>query len=165
MKNCAGEKKGQAIKSDQDSEAERIACTVPAESLRGLILYCPSKAVGSIGPDISCLIDGGRSLPSGSLRRRPRHRELACQSWRVNPRAPWNRIIPVLRRAAFVLHPAPNIRLSGGHTMKFRPEEALFTCFPTTLMYIFFFKGPVDDPYRNLGTCPPGYRSQQETSG
>lgn len=49
--------------------------------------------------------------------------------------------------------------------MKCRPEEALFTCFPTTLMYIFFFKGPVDDPYRNLGTCPPGYRSQQESSG
>ena len=45
--------------------------------------------------------------------------------------------------------------------MKCRPEEALFTCFPTTLMYIFFFKGPVDDPYRNLGTCPPGYRSQK----
>ena len=49
--------------------------------------------------------------------------------------------------------------------MKCRPEEALFTCFPTTPMYTFFFKDPVDDPHRNLGTRPPGYRSQQESSG
>ena len=164
MKNCAGEKKGQAIKSDQDSEAERIACTVPAESLRGLILYCPSKAVGSIGPDISCSMDGGRSLPSGSLRRRPRHRGFSCQSWRVNPRAAWNRIIPVLPRAAFVLQPCAK-HTAEATQLKFRPEEALFTCFPTTPMYTFFFKDPVDDPHRNLGTRPPGYRSQQESSG
>ncbi len=28
--------------------------------------------------------------------------------------------------------------------MKCRPEEALFTCFSTTPMYTFFFKGPGD---------------------
>ena len=38
--------------------------------------------------------------------------------------------------------------------MKCRPEEALFTCFPTTLMYIFFFQGPSRRPVPEPGDVP-----------